>query len=365
MKILVYPKGENPYQELLYQPLRRRGIEIEYFYSEFIDNKHGFVLGIPTFPVRLLIYRLKGFNVLHLHWLTPFVIPVNNSIARFLSSVYVISFILWTKLLGFKLVWTMHEILPHEKEFHNDIYIRKLVSNFSNSLILHSQHSKQDAIDLGFNLQNSCVIPIGSYTEPYLNDTTKEEARGKLGISDAEFVFVFFGLIKQYKGIENLLVSFEKLMHTNSTHNIHLVIAGKCLDDGVLNIMQNYAMRYPTRIHLYNKHIPDEEVQLYFNASDIAVFPYEKNTTSSSILLAFSFGKPIIAPLLGSINDIPRGLGFFYDSNDKMGLIKSMIKAITGKNNLSKIGIKGRNYINNLSWNDISTKHLEIYKKIT
>ena len=363
MKIVVYPVGENPYQNLLYNEMKKDNkIKIKYLRNKFIDTDHAFTIGMPIFPFRLLYYRLTGWNILHLHWLSPFVLPIKNRYFRYVSSLYILSFLIILKMIGFKLFWTLHETLPQEDEFHNDKMIRTIVSKFSDIKIFHSPAALEEANQLGFNTKNAHIIPHGNYNTSYPNKISKEKARVKLKLNRNDFVFLFFGMIKQYKGIDNLLETFEKLLQNNK--KIKLIIAGECTNKQLNEMILNYKTRYKNNILLYLHHIDDKNIQNFFNASDVVVLPFKQNTTSGSAVLAMSFGKPIIAPLLGNIIDLPQNVGLFYNPHDSDGLLKNMSSAINKKKNLVNIGDLGLQYAKSLSWNQIASQTKASFKQL-
>lgn len=364
MKIIVYPVGENPYQNLLFNELKKhKKVKVNYLRNEFIDVKHGFTIGMPLFPFRLIYHRLKGWKVIHLHWLSPFVIPIKNNYIRYFSSLYILSFLIILKLLRFKLVWTLHEIMPHEKEFHNDKSIRSIISKFSDAKIFHTKSALQEAKILGFDTTNSVIIPHGNFKNSYKNKISRKKARKILNINNDTFVFLFFGLIKSYKGIDTLLITFEKLLKNNK--NVKLIIAGKCVDIELKTLVTNYKNKYPSYIDTYLYHIRDDEVELFFNATNIVTLPFKRNTTSGSAILAMSFGKPIIAPLLGNMKDLPQNVGFFYNPQNTNGLFFNMLKALQTKHLLlNSMGYSGLEYMKRLSWTSIAGQTKNTFNKV-
>lgn len=363
MKILAYPIGENPYQNLLYNEFKNvKKVEIKYLRNEFIDTKHAFTIGLPIFPLRFLYHRLTGWNILHLHWLSPFVLPANSKYIRYISSLYILSFLIVLKILRFKLVWTLHETLPHDKQFHNDLFIRRIVSRFSDTQIFHSPAALDEARQLKFNTNNARIIPHGNYHATYTNLISKEKARAKFKFQKNDFVFLFFGMIKSYKGVDKLLETFGEILQENK--RAHLIIAGDVTNKQFANTIRTYNKKYKSNIKLYLHHIKDSEVQYFFNAADVVILPFNKNTTSGTAILALSFGKPIIAPLLGNIIDFPHKVGLFYNPNDKNGLKSSMKRAISNKNILQKMGQSAKTYAKTLLWDKIALQTKQTFDRL-
>lgn len=345
-KILAYPRDKNPYQELLYVPMRKLGWEIEYI-SELSGS---YIINLLLLIPQLCLYRIKGFSIFHLHWLYPFSYPVNNKFAdnyllRLFYSIYFIVFVLSLKVIGFKIIWTVHNILPHRRQFVNDVVLTKFLSKFCDLKIVHSQASLVEMKQLGISTNNSQIVPIGAY-DFYPNTITKEKAREKLKINKNAFVFLSIGKIEPYKGLVELIEAFIKAGISNSI----LLIAGYCSDIELKKKIEIY--KNINNIHLYLKYIPDNEMQLYLNASDVVTCTYLKVTTSSTVNLATSFGKPIIFPKIGNMKELPEDIGFPYDPSRVK--LWEILKKVSKSTKLDIIGGDSKKYSKNLSWHNIA-----------
>ena len=266
------------------------------------------------------------------------------------------------KMLGYKLVWTVHNILPHEKQTINDKFILYLLCKLADKKIVHSAHTINELRKNYVDTDRITIIPIGNYMQLYENNISKSKARDTLLIPKDTFVFSYFGLIKKYKGIDKLIKSFISILEYNK--NITLLIAGKCDDKEIANYLGNIQKKYNKSIYTYIKFIPDENVQLYFNAADIMVFPFNKITTSSSTILASSFGKAFIYPKLGNLIDLPQDLGFSYFPTEIDGLKNCMLNAINPKTKLNKINKNNLVYAKAHSWGMISKETVNLYKDL-
>jgi len=365
MKILVYPKDDNPYQELLYEELRRKkNVFFTYFETGFL-NSH--TLGLILLPYRLIKYRLNRYDIFHLHFTFAFGLPIKsklffNFLTRAFFLIYFIFFLKLIKLLNFKLIWTVHDIIPIEKEFINSIWARRFLSKLCDAKIVHAKSSIEEMQKLGINTKNTCLNPIGSYIGIYKNIITEKSARKYFEFNKKDFVFLFFGQIKPYKGVEDLLDTFKQLIKKRK--NIRLLIAGKCNNKDLKKMLNNYKEELKEDVKIYTEFIENDEIQYYFNCADVAIFPFKIITTSSTVILAFSFGKPIICPEIGNLKELPDNLGFFYKPGSKEALLDCMENAILNKEKLKKMGKNSFNYANSLSWDKIAEKTYEIYKNL-
>ena len=358
IKVMVYPRDPNPYQGLVYSKIPD-SINIQYLDNPTRSNTLGLILLFP----QLLYYRIKRSRIFHLHWFYTFYAPFRNRlftnlITRAFYTLLFLIFLYFIKILGYKLVWTVHNVVPLEKQFLNTIKIMRILSKLCDSKIVHSETTLSSMKRLGMDIEDSHIIPIGNYGVLYPNEIKKDEARKKLGIDSENFVFCFFGIIENYKGVPKLIKDFLSF----GRKNIELLIAGECRNPDLKQEIMNY--NNYSNIHLQLNFIKDEDIQVYLKAADIAVYPFKSITTSSSVILSLSFGIPIICPRMGNLKDLPENLGIFYDPDDKSGLLKCMEQALKNKEILDEMGFNALKYTKDLSWDNISYRTSEVYKKM-
>jgi glycosyltransferase involved in cell wall biosynthesis len=215
-------------------------------------------------------------------------------------------FYYFCKSLGIKIIWEMHNILPHSYA-ENDKSNCRWFYEKSDAIIFHSGHDIQRAKDLlGTNTDKiHTIIPHGNFNESYENTISKEEARKYLNIPYNGKAVLCFGFIRKNRGYEYLIEAIKDMENTS------VVIAGKLEDKDVYRNLLAYEKRLP-QLRLFAKWIPDEEIQYYFNACDIVALPYTEITTSGVIPLAYAFSRPVITTNIGGLKDIV---------NDDIGII--------------------------------------------
>lgn len=354
MKVLVFPYDQNPYIKQLYSYMKKaHDLEIRYFPTHMNPNR---LVSLVFMPFALVWLRIKGYSVFHLHFLYPFILSSHKTF----SFVYIILFCFLVRLLGYKFIYTVHDISPHEPQTNNDLFITKFLCYMANHIVVISQQSIVELKKLGINQKNISIIPLGNYISTYPVNTNREEARQKLGLQPKSFVFLFFGLIRQYKGVSELLQAFEELVKEHK--DIQLVIAGDVQDFKTGKKIEEFKKNHPQSIFHFNQYIKDEDVQYYFKSADIAVLPFQRVTNSSSVLLPLSLGLPALYPLLGNLKDIPDGIGITYTTDNENNLTKAMRKAITNKGSIESLGQNGLKYAQSLKWEDIAEEHYEIYR---
>ena len=237
--------------------------------------------------------------------------------------------------------------------------MNKWISSLADVVIVHSAETIVQMQEIDLSPRRTIVIPIGSYGNIYKDDVSEAEARVQLDIGDDEFVFLFFGLIRRYKCVDQLIDTFSDL----DLPNTRLLIAGQCQDESLRGTLCSAAQH--GRISVHEGFVPNDEVATYFRASDVVCLPFRETTTSSTALLALSFGRPLIAPALGTIRDLPAESGFYYDPLAPHALLDSMQRSFSEKAHLAERGKAGTQYSKSLSWDVIAASTHQLYVDIS
>jgi len=359
LKILVYPKDKNPYQNLLYKHL-----STEVFLKYLTNPTSSHVLGLILLPFQVTKFRLQGFRVFHLHWFYTFQLTHQNPIFhskpfKVIFSIYFLFFVLLLKTLRYKLVWTVHDVLPHGEQFINNKLVVRVLGIFANVKIVHSSSTLNEMKTLKISTINANIIPIGNYIDVYPNTITKLDAKDKLKLKKDSFVFGFFGRIEFYKGVLELIDAFLELNEQNS----YLLISGPCFNKELAERIRACSLSNPS-ILFYEQFVPDDRVQIFLNASDVHVYPFTRITTSSSVMLAMSFKKTVICPLLGEMKDIPLNVGLFYDCDDRTKLVELMKYSVDNKEEIIKKGNEAYSFASTRNWINITNLTIELYKSL-
>jgi glycosyltransferase involved in cell wall biosynthesis len=353
VKVLIYPKSTNPYHELLYTPLRTAHAGDTFAYLAASP------LNFLFFPFVVAAKRLQGYKVFHLHWHVFYIDPNRHiPFSKTLSFVNAFVCLSAVKLLGYRLVWTVHNVMPHEQHTSNDGFLMRYTARLAARLIVHSSSTVIQMQEMGIPTNKTTVIPIGTYGNLYVDNIDATGARTKLGITKGEFVILFFGLIRPYKGLDDLLRAFKAARIANA----RVVIAGQCQDDTLRAEIKRLSQGL--RVDFYDQFIPNEDVAAYFRASDVVCLPFKQVTTSSSALLALSFGKPVVAPKIGALLDLPDTVGVFYDPAARAGLQNALTKAAASKQSFPAMSQAAVRYCKALSWDKIAAKTYQLYCEV-
>ena len=263
--------------------------------------------------------------------------------------------VLLRHLRGIKTLFVCHNVFPHER-FPMDKLLTKQTLRKGDCFIVQSS---QDENDLKSILPNAhykrAVHP--TYNAFRMQNMSKEQARGLLGVSPDKKILLFFGFVRKYKGLDYLIKAMPDI--EKKIDNCKLLIVGDFGDDKaeyMQLIEQNGVLDI---IDIYDGYIPDKEVEKYFAASDVVVLPYISATQSGIVQIAYGFDKPVIATNVGGLPDVVTEgkTGFLIEPESP----KAIADAVThffapGVENHLISGVKGESY--RFSW-DRMVEHIE------
>jgi glycosyltransferase involved in cell wall biosynthesis len=347
LRILALPRDGNPYQELLYGPMRQLGVQVHYA-GELTRSRTANQLLLFG---ELLWWRLKGASVLHVHWLFGFRLSYAHRYRHLLiaSRLLMEAVLLTARLLGYKLVWTAHNVLPHAPIFDDDVAARRFLVRLSDVVIVHNRGAIEGLRAIGASPGRAAIVPPGAYDVPGFETLPDPPARPPLQL-------LFFGLVLAYKGLEDLL---EVLSGCGPA--FALTIAGGCPDPGLRLRLEALARPMAGRVTLRFVHIPDAELPELFAATHVVVLPFRSITTSSSVLLSMASGRPVLVPDLPAFSEIPDDALLRYEAG-RRGLRAALLSlADCPEETLKAVGRAGRLASMRPTWSEVAQRTLEVF----
>lgn len=277
-------------------------------------------------------------------------------------------FFLLLRLLGTSLVYTAHNVLPHESRRLDHLF-RFVVYRSAKMIIVHSQHIKKKlAKTFRVNPAKIRVIPHGNF-DIYLPEesVSRAEARAHLSLSDEDSIGLFFGFIREYKGLDLLLDAFQAI--TRHNERLKLVIAGAPQTPELENRYRKKIIQISRNdsILFHPRFIPSEEVATYFLASDIVILPYEEIDHSGIIHLAYSFGRPVIAADVGDFAEMVEDgkSGYLLNENTPQCLAEAMLGAFSDRDRLEEMGAYARHLSETkYSWRNAARHTMSVYEEV-
>ncbi len=346
--------GVNGYGHALVESIRQEGVELQ-----FIPQWTRF---LPLVQMRRMSGRPLP-HIIHLQWIDTYTIKPAYWQSLLASALYVFDLLL-LRALGIRLVWTVHDYYAyHGNHFARlDVLVRKITARLASAIIVHSEAARNDVADLyglsAGDRQKINAVPLGHYVGRYPNTLSRSEARRQLGLDPDVLLFGIIGYVCPYKGILNLIQAFRRLEERDA----HLLIAGKPFDASFGQAVASAAMG-DNRIHLHLTFIDDAQLQVFLNATDVVVLPFTEGLASSSLMLAMSFGKGIIAS--SKITAAPEVLhpegGLVYAAEDPDGLLRAlhMIRTM----DIVSMGQKNLQHVQTFDWQSIAKATIRIYRQ--
>lgn len=319
MQVLMMPdyRVDNPYQALLERALQSMGTEV------FFPTGYRRIL--PLY--RAATQQPNKLNVLHLHWLGPY-LKGHSRLSRWFYAVKLLIDIYVLKMSGIRVVWTVHNLVSHDAEHARlELWVRRQLAKLVDQLIVHNPSSKRAVVERYQTVAESVsVVPIGDYKSVFEPAIDEIEARRALELPTTGNIYLWQGVLRPYKGVESLLKIWSEHQDVVTGHT--LVIAGQAFDKAYEEKIAQMASHIPG-VHLQLKFIEDDQMHLFFSAATAVVLPFKQILTSSSLVLAMSYAKPVIAPCLGGIPETLKDADWLlYDPSDEQGLLHSLEKSM-------------------------------------
>jgi glycosyltransferase involved in cell wall biosynthesis len=217
----------------------------------------------------------------------------------------------------------IHNLTPHEPRFF-DGYLNRLFIKQFDAFVVLSEKVKQDVLSYRSNA-NCLVLPHPKYKQ-FGEVQEKAKARALFSISENSKVLLFFGLIRDYKGLDVLLAAMKHL-----DESFILLIAGEVYGDKNKYLKQ-IAQISEGRILFHDRFISDDEVSNYFSAADCCVLPYKAGTQSGIQAIAASFNLPVLVSTNGGLHEqINEGQnGFILDHLNEEAVANKIENVFSG-----------------------------------
>lgn len=243
------------------------------------------------------ISRLEPDLVIIRFWL-PFMGPCLGTLARIIR-----------KNKKSKIVALVDNALPHEKRPGDRLFTGYFVQSV-HGFVTMSQYVREDLRQF---TNKDVFLARHPLYDNFGKKLPKEEARKILGLPEDKYIYLFFGFIRTYKGLDLLVDAFH-----GSPDDSILLIAGEFYagEDEIKHQIEHTPVR--DRIVAHTHFINDEEVSLYFSAADCVVQPYRNATQSGVTPLAYHFEVPMIVTNVGALPDlVPEQLGVVCEPDTK------------------------------------------------
>lgn len=369
--IVVYPipptLADNPYLDLLYQPMT--GTEVE------VRRVRPLRRGIAEALGR------SGPRVVHLHFFDE----ICQRPSRAETMARTVAFVTLLRLLkgrGARLVWTVHNLEPHEvyqADLAEQLYGE--VAALCDAVIAHS-HSAATALAERYGRPPKLyVIPHGHYVGQHGPKVKRSIARAQLALPADAFVCVSLGAWRPYKGLEDLIAAFrdeERKACPEPAEGAEdrdrpslfprsrslLLIAGQPKVPEYAAFLAQVASHVPG-VRLLPGRVPDERMPTYWAVADVAAVPYRRLTSSGVLIEAMSYAVPVIAPDVPMVRELVRDgeTGFLFQPGDVDSLRDALARA-QAHPDLPAVGQAAFDHVRRYDWNTIAAQTICVYRDV-
>ncbi|WP_340103224.1 hypothetical protein [Rhodohalobacter sp. 8-1] len=294
IKLYVVPLIRYDYQQSDYLYL---------LYRDIIENRQDEfqVKSISVWKHWIFVAKaLTSRNViLHYHWLEC------TDLKSAAGMIYKLTCISLFKAAGGRLVWTVHNKMPHDNKFRKLNYrIQMWMASRANLLHIHCKSAVEE-ISRFYNQPSSKFRVVEHPTFPSKkiernNAIKRLREERNLQLKKTDTLFIMFGNISAYKQIDKVCEMFSNLSLRKK-----LLIVGPVKKGQMPNFREIREFAdHNENIFLDPHFIPEEMVPHYMNAADCVVFNYRQILTSGGVELARSYGRPILAPDMGCLSEL-------------------------------------------------------------
>lgn len=257
-----------------------------------------------------------------------------------------------------RVISVVHNMIPHEKRF-GDKWLSKYFVRRVDGFVAMTRSVVDDIEKFDSKKPKAlCAHPLYDHFGAI---SPKEEARLALGLDTTSRIILFFGLIRDYKGLDILLraMATEKLKELN----VKLLIAGEFYSDPIEYHHIIEVLKLEERVIIHAEFIPDSRVALYFNAADLVVQPYKTATQSGVTQIAYHFNKPMVVTNVGGLAEmVPDGVAGYVVSPDHLQVADAIADYyISGREAemSASVAIEKKKY----SWTELTERISEVSRK--
>lgn len=256
-----------------------------------------------------------------------------------------------------KVISILDNVIPHEQRFF-DVPFTKYYLGSNDGFIVLSDAVGKDLLTYKPDARFiSTPHPLYNHFGDVMD---RDKAIEELGLEKGMKNILFFGLIREYKGLDILIDAFSGL-----DQSYQLIIAGEPY--GSFDGYQTMIDKSPNkeRIKLFTRYISDKEVPKFFSSSDVCVLPYRSATQSGISAISYHFELPMITTNVGGLKEAIEtpGTGIVVDAVDSSS-IKDAIAGYFDKGLRKSLSSNIRKEKEKLSWSNFSDKLLDFYKTL-
>lgn len=296
--------------------------------------------------IGLRLRRTRPDMLILRYWL-PFLAPALGIISRIVRS------------NGHTMILTIFDnVVPHEKHFGDRILTRFFIRSIHGALVM----TKSVENDLRqFTTTMPCVMSPHPLFDNYSDPVSRAEAIVHLKLCPAARYILFFGFVREYKGLDLLLHAMADPEIRNL--GVKLIVAGEFYEDEKPYFDLIHKLEISDLIILHSHFISDQEVRYYFSVASLVVQPYRSATQSGVTQVAYQFNKPMVVTDVGGLAEIvPDGKCGYVVAPEPGAIAKAINDFFSGDEERFRPGLEEQKKI--YSW-DRLTEALRTLARLT
>ncbi len=264
--------------------------------------------------------KLKNPDLIAFIWYQPFFGFSIGTIAKFLH-----------RLFKGRILFITENIISHESMFYDKLLTKYALSSADKFLVL------SDVVEKGIREMYPekkvfrSTLPIYD-CYGFDSSLSKTEARKKLGLDEKKKILLFFGYVRPYKGLMNLIDAMPLLLQED--HNYFLLIVGEFYESKEKYIERIKEQGITKNVLIIDEFVPNEEVSIYYLAADLVVLPYNSATQSGILNIAYGFKKPVVVTKVGGLPELVEDgkTGFLVEPQNSIALAEGIKKYFSASN---------------------------------
>lgn len=303
-------RTDCPYYQMFYGAMRVHGV-------------------VPVVDLEPTVEWLDGgsADVIHVHWPEGLWRHHRRGLAaRVRGVVAVTRFLRAARARGVRVVWTVHNLGAHEGGDWVDAQGYRVVARYSDLIICHTRSSIEETIRRYRPAGSVVLMPLGNYDGVYPEPRPRQDVLAQLGLDPGRPVLSCLGYLRAYKGLELACKAVSRLGDT-----VQLVVAGPPYKTYDLRPLRRAVDALPYA-RLLERRLTDQEFADLTAASDAALLPYSKVTTSAVLMAAWSLGTGAIVSDLPFFRELTEGAGdaaMLFRANDPKSLADAIFQYVS------------------------------------
>ncbi len=229
-----------------------------------------------------------------------------------------------------RVIYLLDNVIPHEK-YPLGLFLTRRALRQGHGFIAQSDQVRQDLFTVlpqtDPDTVLTCPHPVYDFGEPGRPRKTRAEARAALGLPVAQKLVLFFGFIKPYKGVAHLIDAAAPLQ-AEFGDDLRILIVGDIYGEKQPYLDRIAASAGRDILQLVDGFVPDETVEDYFLAADLAVLPYVSATQSGIVQIAYNYDLPVVTTDVGGLPEVVHHdrTGYIVPAEDSAALAAAITR---------------------------------------